>query len=315
MKNTGVIIKQNKTDWQVGAESGITYKEVCQDWTPYLPTYEAQRKPFETYACGTFSCLNCLETQLKKQTGKEYNFSERFTAKMSGTTNKGNTLQAVIDSIRKDGWLLEEDYPYTDGMTFEEFYQEIPQHLKDKAIQNRDNADWQVNYEWAFVNNCHPDLEAIKVQLKQAPLQRATSYSSGLCNFEHAVMLYRVDSTGIYIYDSYAGGIVKNALDYAQPALMKIVVTKKVVPVELPIPPLTRDLRFGDRLMDVKYLQRKLIKLGYLSKGLDTGYYGPLTRNAVKEFQWVNKVASIPVLLWNGGKFVGLSTRTKLNML
>jgi len=313
--NTGVLIKQNKTDWQVGAESGIQWQEVCQDWTPYLPTYEAQRKPFETYACVTFSCLNCLETQLKQQTGKEYNFSERFTAKMSGTTNKGNTLQAVIDSIRNDGWLLEEDYPYTEGMTFEEFYKEIPQALKDKALKNKNDANWQVNYEWAFVNNCNPDLEAIKKQLKQAPLQRATSYSSGLCDFEHATMVYKIDDKWIYVYDSYEGGLVRNPLTYAQPALMKIVVTKKVVPVELPIPPLTRDLRFGDKLMDVKYLQRKLIKLGYLSKGLDTSWYGPLTRDAVSRFQWAYKVASPIILWWNKGNLVAGLTRAKLNSL
>jgi peptidoglycan hydrolase-like protein with peptidoglycan-binding domain len=96
---------------------------------------------------------------------------------------------------------------------------------------------------------------------------------------------------------------------------MKIVVSPKVQTEWLMIPPITKDLRFGDRNEEVKYLQRKLIKLGYLSKGLDTGYYGPLTTLAVKQFQWVNKVASIPVLLWNGGRLVASATRSKLNLL
>jgi hypothetical protein len=40
--NTGIqkpIIKP--TDWKTSGE-GITYKEVCNDWTPFLPVYEAK---------------------------------------------------------------------------------------------------------------------------------------------------------------------------------------------------------------------------------------------------------------------------------
>jgi peptidoglycan hydrolase-like protein with peptidoglycan-binding domain len=127
-------------------------------------------------------------------------------------------------------------------------------------------------------------------------------------------MVYKIDDKWIYVYDSYEGGLVRNPLDYAQPALMKIVVTPKV-PTQYNIPPITKDLWFGMRDTEVRFLQQKLIKLGHLSKGLDTGYYGPLTTLAVKQFQWVNKVASIPVLLWNGGRLVASATRSKLNLL
>jgi hypothetical protein len=310
--NTGVIIKQTKKDWQVGAESGVVYKEVCQDWTPYLPTYESQQTNLiATQACATFSALNCIETQLKQQ-GIEKNLSDRFTAKMSGTTHQGNYLQYVLDSIRSHGWLLEEDYPFVEN--WDEYYKEIPQYAKDIAFKNKENADWQVHYEWLNIGDCHPNIEFLKYHLKQAPIQIATSFASGGCVGEHAMMLFKVDDK-LHIFDSYRGGVVEQPLDYPLPYLMKVVVTKKVKPVDLPIPPLTRDLRFGDRLLDVKYLQRKLIKLGYLSKGLDTGWYGPLTKSAVYEFQKVNKVASWAILLWNQGRYVGLSTRKYLNLL
>lgn len=318
MINTGVIKpKIEKTDWKVGAE-GIIYKEVCQDWAPFLPTYEAQIGQYvATQACVTFSALNCIETQLKQQ-GININLSDRFTAKMSGTTMNGNTLQAVLDSIRNDGWLLEEDYPFDrsrEGLvSWEKYYQEIPQELKDKAKKNLAEATWQVNYEWVNIGQCQPDLEVLKYHLKQAPLQRATSYGSGLCNYEHATMIYKIDKTGIYVFDSYEGGMVKNPLTYPMPALMKIVVQSKVSLPTL-ISPITKDLRYGDRNTEVKYLQRKLIKLGYLSKGLDTGYYYNLTKSAVSKFQWNYMVASIPVLLWNGGRLVASATRNKLNSL
>lgn len=313
-QNTGVIRPTIKpTDWKVGSE-GLIYKEVCQDWSPFLPAYEGQQTPLlATQACVTFSCTNIIETQLKQQ-GIDINISDRFTAKMSGTTANGNSLQAVLDSIRTDGWLLEEDYPFPDDMSWGKYYEEPNQWWKDKAKKNLENAKWQVNYEWFSVNNCYPDLEYIKFQLKQCPLQRAASYSSGQCNFEHAVMVYKIDDNGIWIYDSYNGGIVKNSLNYAMPALMKILVSPKTANPAL-IPPITKDLRYGMRDTEVRWLQQKLIKLGFLSKGLDTGFYYNLTRAAVSRFQWAYKVASAPILIWNKGNLVAYSTRTALNKL
>jgi len=313
--NTGVIIKQQKTDWISGLESGIKYQEVTNDWTPFLPDYEPQEKSYtRTQACVTFSALNCIEAQLLQQTGIAVNLSDRFTAKMSGTTPSGNTLQAVLDSIRKDGWLLEEDYPFPENMTPAEYYKEIPQVLKDKALQNKERVNWQVNYEWVNINDCHPDLEAIEVQLKQAPLQRVTSYNSGLCNSEHATMLYGADDEYLWIFDSYNDGIIQKPSTYPMPFLMKIVVGPKVVLPDL-IPPLTKDLVFGMRDNEVKYAQQKLIKLGYLSKGLDTGYYWNLTQLAVKKFASDYKVASALELYLVNGKRIGIKTRNKLNSL
>lgn len=65
-ENTGVLIAPpNPTDFVAGAVSGIEYKEVCQDWTPYLPEKERQfSKNADTYGCVSFSALNSLETQM-----------------------------------------------------------------------------------------------------------------------------------------------------------------------------------------------------------------------------------------------------------
>jgi hypothetical protein len=309
--NTGVIIEKKKEDWLASGETGILYKEIVSDWTPYLPVYESQQTNLiATQACATFSAWNCIETQLAQQ-GIIKNFSDRFTAKMSGTTHQGNYLQKVLDSIRNDGWLLEEDYPLVEN--WDEYYKEIPQALKDKALKNKADANWQVNYEWVNLGQCNPNLDYIKTQLKQAPLQIATSFASSACVGEHAMLLYKV-SDKLHIYDSYRDGKVEQPLEYPIPWIMKIVVTPKTV---LPnyIPPITHDLWYGERGEEVKLLQQKLIKLGYLSKGLDTGFFGNLTKQAVKEFQIMNKVASWAVLLWNQGKFVGLSTRKFLNNL
>jgi hypothetical protein len=314
--NTGVlkpIIKP--TDWRTSGDTGIVWKDNCPDWTPFIPTYEAQQKnKTATQACATFSALNTIEFQIKQQTGIEVNLSDRFTAKMCGTTPQGAQLTDVLYSITHDGWLLEEDYPFSADMTPEEYYKEIPQALKDKALQNLAKVNWEVKYEWANTGDCHPDLNFLKIQLRQAPLQRATSYSSGMCNCEHATVVYKIDDQFVYVFDTYNGGLVKNPLTYSMPWLMKIVVQPKTIqPTN--IPPITKDLSLGMKDIEVKYLQQKLIKLGFLSVGLDTGYYGPLTKIAVSKFQWAYKVANPIVLTWNGGKLVALATRTKLNSL
>jgi hypothetical protein len=310
------IIKN--TDWKVTGESGIKYKEVCNDWTSYLPTYESQVGMWvATQACSIFSCLNVIETQLKQQ-GMDINFSDRFTAKMCGNTMSGSQLTTVLYSLTHDGWLLEEDWPFDlskEGkVDWNEYYKEIPQTLKDKAKKNLEDAKWEIRYEWINLGNCQPDLEYLKTQLKHAPLQIATSFGSKMCISEHAMMLYKIDDY-IYVYDSYENGTREFSLDYPLPWIMKIVVQTKTIQ-SLIIPPIINNLYYGMRNnQEVKYMQEKLIKLGYLSKGLNTGNYFNLTQLAVRKFQWDYRVASIPVLLWNNGKYVYFSTRNKLNLL
>ena len=53
-----------------------------------------------------------------------------------------------------------------------------------------------------------------------------------------------------------------------------------------------RRLYFGLRGDDVTALQVKLIALGFLDAGNDTGYFGPLTRAAVQQFQRQNGIVS-----------------------
>lgn len=48
-------------------------------------------------------------------------------------------------------------------------------------------------------------------------------------------------------------------------------------------------VKFGETSTKVRYMQQDLIKLGYMKTGLDTGYYGPITRDAVYRFQKAHK--------------------------
>lgn len=158
MKNLGVIIQPNPKDWVAGS---LPYEELnpSGDWTPYLPVAENQATHHtDSMACVTFSCLNVIETQIKFFTGKEVNFSDRFIAKMSGTTQFGNSVQNVLNAINKYGLVLEEDYPTDPEFNWDQYYAEIPQSVKDKADQSI-----KVQYEFHYSDYAK--------QLKHLPLE------------------------------------------------------------------------------------------------------------------------------------------------
>ena len=132
-KNLGVIIEKKPQDFVAGT---LPYEVLnpSGDWTPYLPTGETQKTHLvDTMACVTFSILNVIETQYKFQTGKELNFSDRFIAKLSGTTPQGNTVQNVLDAIRKYGLVLEDEWPTDLSFNWNQYYAPIPDGVIKKA--------------------------------------------------------------------------------------------------------------------------------------------------------------------------------------
>lgn len=76
------------------------------------------------------------------------------------------------------------------------------------------------------------------------------------------------------------------------------------------------NLKLGDRNDDVKKMQEILIAQGLMASGLNTGYFGPLTKQAVIKFQekYASEILS-PFGLVAGTGFVGQSTRAKLSSL
>jgi hypothetical protein len=246
LKNTGFIAESPRpTDWVCGAVSGITFQECnhMSDWTVFLPSEERQNSVyFDSMACVTFSALNCIEAQIRahiayqrlpgatikalKDLGYfndrlEFNLSDRFTAKMSGTTRQGNTFVNVWDSIRKHGVLPEGDWNYpreqrTPVFDWDDYYQEIPQALKDKAKRFLDLFD--IKYEWLT-----PTLDDYRKHLAQSPIQIAAPTCPGWntdspvnrCGMmaNHATMLYRV-SDNIHDFDTYNPFRKELAKDY-----------------------------------------------------------------------------------------------------
>ena len=74
----------------------------------------------------------------------------------------------------------------------------------------------------------------------------------------------------------------------------------------------TRSLFLGSRGDDVRAIQQRLITLGRLSSGNDTGYFGPLTKVAVQAFQRANNIVSTGDESTTGYGAIGPRTRAAL---
>jgi hypothetical protein len=179
LENTGFIADEPlETDLYFGANDRVDHNIAVLDmnWLPYYSRGELQHGVYyDTMSCVTFSALNILEAVLNYQIAhgmvsaenvqwlqeKEYfdedgklNLSDRFTAAMSNTTERGNTGGAVWWSIRNHGvvpehmwtWDKGRDVPYDER--FGDWFRDkslIPEDVK--AIGKEFKERFEVFYE------------------------------------------------------------------------------------------------------------------------------------------------------------------------
>lgn len=231
-----------ETDYHYGGISGITGEVInaSGQWDAYLPKLELQHGTyFDTAACATFSALNCLEILMKKKFNLTLDFSDRFTAKVSGTTKRGNYLYKVADSIRKDGLVPEMEWPFWRGrqarIDWDLYYRKPPRELRKQAKKFLD--DYAIQYEWVFT-----DPDYLMASLQEGPLQVTITCSNQedengittrtLGREEHAVTLYGF-VIGKYwkIFDHYLKVEKKLAWDYRFFHALKYEISKRGKPV------------------------------------------------------------------------------------
>src|ERR1044072_4550351 len=206
--NTGFLPGSGTKNLWIGGTIPYEVRLESGDWRPFVPLGEKQKDPLETMACVTFSDLNILETQAKQQTGIEPNWSDRFIAKLSGTTPQGNYLDKVADTVRNVGLVREEDWPTPPNATWNTYYADIPQDVLSKAMKVT------VAYESVAPSD-------FKKHLKQSPLQVIVTNT----NPHHAVALVHIDGTTAYYYDSYYPYLKTTNLSNLYNYALKIVLT------------------------------------------------------------------------------------------
>jgi len=219
-------------DWIVGAMTPLEGVDVLQEdgqWDEFLPTREVQNTGFDNWSCVSYSLLNCLETLLKRKTGVEYNFSDRFVSAGSGTTvGTGNYLSTVFDFVRKNGLVSEE--LYADALIKDEYFKTISQEIYNNGLEILN--DYKFSREWIYPYNDF--LE----DLKQSPLQVTVKgiksdgedVVSPTGKHNHAVMLYGYVKDEYWkIFDSYDNICKKYAWDYQFGSILKPTINNNIM--------------------------------------------------------------------------------------
>jgi hypothetical protein len=154
LPNSGLLDESLRPIEEIEGESllGGELKAInnIADWRPFLPVHEQQYSDiFDTYACTNFAATNQAEILGIYKYGKEYNYSDRFNSKMSGTTYKvGNYASGALSSLtQKHGIVTEDQWAWDKKiMTPEQYYSEIPQNIKDEALKWFDM--WEASWGW-----------------------------------------------------------------------------------------------------------------------------------------------------------------------
>lgn len=200
-------------DWRMGSVSGSdkTVLKDDGDYTEFLPKVEYQiGLYFDTLSCVTFSALNSLEI-LAKVNGLDWNRSDRFTSKMSGTTKEGNYLRNVAESIRLQGTVDEAEWPYprtqrTPIFDWDDFYASIPLETQQKGLQWLE--DYVVQWEWIRPEDAREALKYGPVQVGvrawPKPLENGLYDDGGSTVRNHAVTLYNATDEYFEIFDHYS---------------------------------------------------------------------------------------------------------------
>lgn len=191
--------------------SGEIYAPILQadgQWDAFLPQDEVQNlNGIEPYACVTFCTLNCIETLLRRLFTQVENYSDRYTAYVTGTfKNKGNSPQTVAEYIRHNGAAFEKDWPFsTDITSFDQFYETPPSYLAAFAENFLDQFEFKHDY---VPNN----PTSFKAALKYSPLGVSVSawymdnglyVDKGIPN-NHFCMIYGyLDGEHWKVFDSY----------------------------------------------------------------------------------------------------------------
>lgn len=222
------------TDWVMGTNSPLAGEVLSDgDWTNFLPEKEYQFSRFDTMGCVSFSACNNLEILFEYFKSKrqiptddmewledngylkngKFNFSDRYIAKMSGTTSRGNSFRRVGDTIDKYGLVPEDDWSFDKRFVWDTYYAPVPQSVVDKGLSFKK----RFNIYYEFLPSVTQEA------LKQGPLQVGIyawtgkdsngMYRKRTKTSNHAVTLFSyVDGNPMIFdhYDSIIKGMVKD---------------------------------------------------------------------------------------------------------
>lgn len=192
------VRKSKRAGFYLGAKGGVTGAVInpSGDWTKYWPPFEQQASSepgvfLDTNGCATFNTIAPIRALLRFKGYKDEDYSERFTAIVSGTDpRRGNDPHKVAESIRKHGLLPAHELPFL--KTFRdvmEFYSPIPMLRKYFDIAARWLLDKAFAHEWVFTPDDKFTPAEKRARLKEALTKGTVAVS---------VKAWRTNSEGLY---------------------------------------------------------------------------------------------------------------------
>lgn len=241
----GLIIEESDKDYVFGSGQ-LTGKVIRPDgdWSAYIPQHEDQRKrDIESSACATFGTINCIEILMEEMgLGKDFDYSERFIALLSGTTKQGNSPTKVAEAIRKYGLIPQSMMPFDDSIKSWEDFMSWKGVDKDKCLAA--GRQWLKRYEFGYdlvwKGDISPEDKAklMDEARKYSPLgisvfawlsDNGIYYKLSGADDNHWVAQHKKD-TALDTYDPYEKKLRTN---YDHMIALRYVIKKKVYKPEL----------------------------------------------------------------------------------
>lgn len=224
--------KEKEEDYIFGTDTGVK-KEILQpdgQWLDYLPNEEIQRSKYADFMmCVSASLMNIIQMLNKRIYKNDNDQSDRYPAKLSCTSKKGNTKSRVITAVKKlFGCVDEKDWTWDDTYTWNDFYKNIPEEIikKGKGWLN----DYKINYERVY-RSPKMIMEALKYSPQWAAgfawYEKDGLYRSyGRANHYFVIVGYKENEYWL-VFDTYAPFVKKLAWDYNFVACDTIFLNKK----------------------------------------------------------------------------------------
>ncbi len=196
--------------------------KVDGNWKDYLPDFESQLEAtFDEDGCTVYGTLNAIETLERFLAKNNPNYSRRFIYNVVGITPPGSDPHLVATTIRGSGLVNQEDLP--DKVDSLAIYM-TPRPMTPDLTAKGKNWSWQLGHEW-IITPSTPAADRVNI-IKAALLKGTVAvsvtawyknadglyYSPPGQQNEHWTMVYDVDETGIYVFDSYQDAVTGNNL-------------------------------------------------------------------------------------------------------
>lgn len=185
VKNTGLIVEDPKPEnYRATALFGAVGEKVVgtasplaeppiifpggKGWLLTAKNYGICEKQFndnfDTFSCVIYTIAKATCYYLFQAYGIKITISEMYNAFFAGVVpNRGTTIEKGMESFRKNGWVSDEDYPFTPETTIQQFFRKPPKSIILKA--NGVLTEWEFHWEVLPKN-----LKAIFEAYKRTPV-------------------------------------------------------------------------------------------------------------------------------------------------